>query len=273
MASYVIGDIQGCYDQLQHLLTAIDFNEKQDQLWLCGDLVARGPKSLETLRFIRALGSAAVTVLGNHDLNLIASAYGYGRIKVSDQLDNLQQAADFDELIHWLTQQPLIHSPDEQHLLVHAGIPPGWDRTLALAQAQRVSEALQQDAKSLTATMYGNEPSSWSASDNQDDQLRFTINALTRMRFCHPDGRLEFKEKGEPDSNSPLKPWFDFWPQQATTTILFGHWAALNGTCLHPKAIALDTGCVWGNLLTAYCIQTKQRYSVNGYQKKTMLID
>ena len=272
MASYVIGDIQGCYDQLQHLLTALDFNERQDELWLCGDLVARGPKSLETVRFIQSLESAAVTVLGNHDLNLIASYYGYGRIKASDQLDALQQAADFGELVHWLEQQPLIHSPDEEYLLVHAGIPPGWDRALAITQAQKVSQALQLDAQSLTASMYGNEPCRWSAQDNASDQLRFTINALTRMRFCHADGRLELNEKGEPTSLSQLKPWFDFWPEQADTTILFGHWAALNGACPHPKAIALDTGCVWGNLLTAYCIQTKQRYSVQGYQKKTMLL-
>lgn len=269
MATYVIGDVQGCYDQLQHLLDAIAFNQKQDQLWFCGDLVARGPKSLETLRFIKALGSSAITVLGNHDLNLIASFYGHGVIKNSDQLNALQQAPDFAELVHWLQQQPLLYSPCEQYLLVHAGIPPGWDRATAIQQAQRVSQALQHDAAQLTAAMYGNEPDSWQHAQSATEQLRFTINALTRMRFCQLDGRLELKEKGEPGS-AHLKPWFDFWPSDNSTTIFFGHWAALNGACAHPKAIALDTGCVWGNLLTAYCIQTKQRYSVTGYQKKTM---
>lgn len=271
MASYVLGDIQGCYDQLQHLLAELKFDEKQDQLWFCGDLVARGPKSLETLRFVRSLGSAAITVLGNHDLNLIASHYGHGHIKPADQLEPLLQAADFPELIHWLQQQPLIHSPDEDYLLVHAGIPPGWSRTFAMQQAEKVASWLQQDPASLTALMYGNEPSHWSPTDSPSDQLRFTINALTRMRFCLPDGSLELKEKSGPD-NSSLVPWYHFWPQQQNTTILFGHWAALNGKCPHSKAIALDTGCVWGNLLSAYCIQTKQRYSVQGYQKKSAII-
>lgn len=267
MATYALGDIQGCYDQLQQLLEKINFNPAADQLWLCGDLVARGPKSLETLQYIRSLGAAAMTVLGNHDLNLIASFYGYGRVKSTDQLQALQQHPDYASLIEWLCQQPLIHSPTDSLLMVHAGIPPGWDRAEAMQQAARVSRLLQNDPDRLCRDMYGNEPSRWHDAKSEAEQWRFTINALTRMRLCRADGALELTEKGLPERQGQWLPWYHFWPQHSKTTLLVGHWAALNGNCPHPRVEALDTGCVWGNQLTAYCIQTKQRYSVSGYQK------
>jgi bis(5'-nucleosyl)-tetraphosphatase (symmetrical) len=267
MATYAIGDVQGCYDQLQQLLEKVEFNPTKDQLWFCGDLVARGPKSLETLHYIRNLGSAAITVLGNHDLNLIASFYGYGRVKSADQLQALQSHPDYAILIEWLCQQPLIHSPTENLLMVHAGIPPCWSREEALQQAAVISSMLQSDPAQLCREMYGNEPARWQDARSPAEQWRFTINALTRMRLCRADGSLELTAKEAPVSNSPWLPWYHFWPQQSKTTLLVGHWAALNGNCPHPMVEALDTGCVWGNQLTAYCIQTKQRYSVSGYQK------
>lgn len=267
MATYAIGDIQGCFDQFQQLLKNIDFTPGKDQLWLCGDLVARGPKSLETLQYIKSLGVHAITVLGNHDLNLIASFYGHGRVKSTDQLQALQAHPDFADYIAWLCQQPMIYSPNEQHLMVHAGIPPGWDREMAIQQAESVSKALKSNPESVCRSMYGNEPCRWKDAQSDVERSRFTINALTRMRLCHADGSLELTEKGTPDHQHSWVPWYHFWPQHSKTTVLIGHWAALNGHCPHPMVEALDTGCVWGNQLTAYCIQTKQRYSVAGYLK------
>ncbi|MDP4536087.1 symmetrical bis(5'-nucleosyl)-tetraphosphatase [Alkalimonas collagenimarina] len=267
MATYAIGDIQGCYDELQLLLEKIKFNQADDQLWLCGDLIARGPKSLETLHFIRSLGATAITVLGNHDLNLIASFYGYGRVKATDQLQVLQSHPDYASFIEWLCQQPLIHSPTETVLMVHAGIPPGWSRSEAMQHAECISSLLKRNPEQLCREMYGNEPARWQDAQSPAEQWRFTINALTRMRLCRADGALELTNKGAPQHHGALLPWYDFWPRNSETTLLVGHWAALNGNCPHPKVEALDTGCVWGNQLTAYCIQTKQRYSVSGYQK------
>ncbi len=162
MARYVIGDVQGCFEQLQQLLQLIAFDPAQDQLWFCGDLIARGPASLETLRFVRSLGNSAITVLGNHDLNFLASRYGYGRISPDDQLGALQAAADVDDLSDWLRQQPLVHYDQiEQLLLVHAGLSPQWDLATALDMAQQIEQQLQHQPATLFALMYGNEPESW----------------------------------------------------------------------------------------------------------------
>ncbi|MFN6970924.1 MAG: symmetrical bis(5'-nucleosyl)-tetraphosphatase, partial [Rheinheimera sp.] len=269
MARYVIGDVQGCYDQLQALLQLIQFESDRDQLWFCGDLIARGPKSLECLRFIRALGDNAVIVLGNHDLNFLASLYGFGKISAADQLTALQQASDKYQLADWLIQQPLLHfDPTESLLLVHAGLAPEWDLAIALSAAQHVTTALRHNPEWVFSQMYGNSPNLWSDAVTDAEKLRFSINSLTRMRYCYADGQLELKEKGEISTNPELLPWFEFWRERQHPDIFFGHWAALQGQCNVPRVHALDTGCVWGNSLTAYCIETQQRYSVIGYKKQ-----
>lgn len=268
MARYVIGDVQGCFDQLQQLLQLIAFDPAQDQLWFCGDLIARGPQSLETLRFVRSLGDRAITVLGNHDLNFLASRYGYGRISQADQLEALQSASDFDDLCDWLQQQPLIHyNEPEQLLLVHAGLSPQWDLATALTMARQIEQQLTLQPALLFAQMYGNEPESWHLAKNISDRWRYSINSLTRMRYCFSDGRLELKQKGELSDNPALSPWYEFWREREHPQIFFGHWAALAGHSPVPGIHALDTGCVWGQSLTCYCIESKQRFSVAGYKK------
>ncbi|MBU2180314.1 MAG: symmetrical bis(5'-nucleosyl)-tetraphosphatase [Gammaproteobacteria bacterium] len=269
MARYVIGDVQGCFDQLTALLQLVDFNSDRDQVWFCGDLIARGPKSLECLRFIRDLADNAITVLGNHDLNFLASLYGFGKISAADQLTALQQAPDKQLLADWLIQQPLLyHEPQHNLVLVHAGLAPEWDLPTAIIASQKVEAALSQRPEAVFSQMYGNTPTLWSEAITEADKLRFSINSLTRMRYCYSDGRLELKEKGEVTTNPALKPWFEFWNHRQRPEIFFGHWAALQGQCSVQKIHALDTGCVWGNSLTAYCIETQRRYSVIGYKKQ-----
>lgn len=269
MPRYVIGDVQGCFEQLQQLLVQIDFKSDRDQLWFCGDLIARGPQSLQTLRFVRDLADNAITVLGNHDLNFLASLHGYGRVSAADQLQALQQAPDLHQLADWLIQQPLMHfNSQEQLLLVHAGLAPCWTLPTALSAAAEVSQSLQQNAALLFSQMYGNQPDLWQDAADEAARHRFTINACTRMRYCLADGRLELKEKGEVSANPDLIPWFEFWRHTPHPTIFFGHWAALQGRCDVEQIHALDTGCVWGNSLTAYCIESQRRYSVTGYIKQ-----
>lgn len=264
MPRYVIGDVQGCFRQLQSLLVEIQFEPAADELWFCGDLVARGPESLETLRFIRALGDRAKIVLGNHDLHLLACAYGFATAEQDDHLNRLLQAPDLPELLLWLRQQPLMHYDAEQQLLlVHAGLAPGWPLATALQATAEVSAVLKHSPEKLFAVMYGNTPSLWSDAQTDEARWRFTINSCTRMRFCLPNGALELKEKRHPDKVSSLIPWYRFWKQQAHPQIFFGHWASLMGESPVKGIHALDTGCVWGNYLTAYCIETAQRYSVS----------
>ena len=268
MARYVIGDVQGCYDQLQQLLQLIQFDATTDQLWFCGDLIARGPKSLETLRFVKNLGSAAVTVLGNHDLNFLASLHGYRHISPADYLDDLLQAPDLDDLAHWLQQQPLLHYVEsEQLLLVHAGLAPEWSIATAIEACRHVEHQLQTSPVNLYAQMYGNTPDLWADAHSDSEKWRFSINSCTRMRYCFAGGRLELKQKGELSDNPLLTPWFDFWSDREHPTIFFGHWAALQGYSPVRGIHALDTGCVWGQALTCYCIESQQRFSVAGYEK------
>ncbi len=265
MATYVIGDLQGCYDALQRLLEHIGFNDSTDQLWFCGDLVARGPQSLECLAFVKSLGQIAVTVLGNHDLHLIACHYGISQAKEQDKLQSLFASPQRDELIHWLCQQPLLHqSGDKRHTLVHAGLAPEWSLAQALLLTAEVQQQLQTAPLPLLEVMYGNKPERFSEAHSQAQRWRFTINACTRMRFCRQDGSLELKEKGHPRNQTVLVPWYEFWRNRLDTELFFGHWAALNGYSPVANIHALDTGCVWGNALTAYCIETQQRYSVAG---------
>ncbi len=264
MASYVIGDVQGCFRQLQSLLAKIQFDPIRDQLWFCGDLVARGPDSLATLRFVRSLGNKAKVVLGNHDLHFLACVFGFATVDKKDLLDELLQAPDLPELTLWLQQQPLMHfEPERQLLLVHAGLAPDWPLDAALAAVAEVSSVLRESPAKLFSVMYGNTPALWSEAKTEEERWRFTVNSCTRMRFCLSNGALELKEKRHPDKVSTLVPWYQFWIQQPHPQIFFGHWAALMGHSPVAGIHALDTGCVWGNYLTAYCIETAQRYSVS----------
>lgn len=252
MSIYAIGDIQGCFDDLQRLLAKINFQPEKDQLWFVGDLVNRGPKSLDTLRFIKSLGDSAICVLGNHDLHLLAVAYGFSSLRSKDTLDEILAAKDKDELLDWLRYRPLFHYNDD-FCLLHAGLPAQWDFSMAKKMAGKVEKILRGASfLDFLAVMYGNKPEQWSKQLSDLDQLRFTINCFTRMRFCHEDGRLDFKQKG-PLGSQPkhLIPWFDLPNRKsASLTIVFGHWSAV-GYHESNQCYAIDTGCLWGGELTA----------------------
>lgn len=265
MSTYVIGDIQGCFSALEKLMTHINFNAENDVLWFAGDIVNRGSQSLEVLRFIKQLGDKHITVLGNHDLHLLAVAYGVREKQKYDALDAVLAAPDREELLDWLRQCPLIHYDKQKNfLLVHAGIAPAWTLEQAVSLAQEVESVLRDDAESLIKVMYGDQPEQWSDQLTGMDRLRCIINYCTRMRFCHRDGRLDLAYKGE-IKNKPadLIPWFEM-PHRASgnVNIAFGHWAALNGETNAPHVFALDTGCAWGHCLTALRLEDQQRFSV-----------
>lgn len=259
MARWAIGDIQGCDEELEELLDRIAFVSGRDQLWLVGDLVNRGPRSLQVLRRIRALGDAALCVLGNHDLHLLAVALTGARERRSDTLAEVLAAPDRDELIDWLLHRPLaLYQPPASgvcaDLLVHAGLVPQWDVAQTLALAAEVQAALRSDPHALLSHMYGDRPSHWRSSLRGTARLRFTVNVLTRLRFCTASGRIDLKQKGRPDSaEPPWIPWFRV-PAPARSRdavrIIFGHWSAL-GLYQAPGLLGLDTGCVWGGSLTA----------------------
>lgn len=265
MATYAIGDIQGCFDELQQLLKAINFSSS-DKLWFAGDLVNRGPKSLQTLRFIKNLGQQAIVVLGNHDLHLLAIYFGGARLKRSDTLSSILEADDSEDLMHWLKAQPLAHYDQSLNAFMsHAGLPANWKITAALSRAQEVSDYLASDQYShYFKEMYGNYPDLWSEQLSGMDRLRCTTNYLTRMRFCTQSHQLELNFKGELGSQpSNYFPWFDLHAKDHQgELILFGHWAALMGKTSREHIIALDTGCVWGEKLTCYCIETGECHSV-----------
>jgi bis(5'-nucleosyl)-tetraphosphatase (symmetrical) len=255
MSTYAIGDVQGCFNELQTLLADIAFNPNHDTLWFVGDLVNRGPDSLATLRFIKGLGDSAVCVLGNHDLHLLAVANGSQTQSPGDTLDDILQAPERDELLHWLRHLPLLHHDARlQVTLVHAGVLPQWSLDEAKTYNQEICAILQSEAyRELLAQMYGNQPDSWSIELESMARYRFIINAFTRMRYVTTDGALELKCKN-PLAQPPdgLVPWFDFPTRvMAQQKIVFGHWAALNGVSHNEMAINIDTGCVWGNTLTA----------------------
>lgn len=256
MASYAVGDLQGCLDPLQSLLDRLHFDPAVDCLWLAGDLVNRGPQSLECLRFVHALGDAAVTVLGNHDLHLLSlHARGVdGATKAHPTLVPVLRAPDRDELMDWLIHRPLLHHDAQLHYtLVHAGLPPPWDLPTAEFCAREVAAVLAgQEASGFLQDMYADEPDRWSPDLAGLPRWRYTVNALTRMRYCTPDGRLDLRAKGAPDTvASPLKPWFEIHPPAAQgLRVVFGHWSTL-GAVARGGAYGLDTGCVWGGSLTA----------------------
>jgi len=271
---YAVGDIQGCHEELKDLLGQLHFSWDRDRIYFVGDLVNRGPASLQVLRFVRSLGDNAVVVLGNHDLHLLAVAHGARRNKKTDTLEAILGAPDRDALLEWLITRPLAHvhtdSNGRTELLVHAGVVPQWTVNTVVTLAREVESALRADPRSLFDHMYGDEPDHWTDELARMDRLRFTINVLTRLRVCTAEGRVDLKWKGKPPpANSPWQPWFDV-PERATRAarIIFGHWSAL-GFVQRNGVVGLDSGCVWGGSLTAIDLDSERRpFSVacSGYQ-------
>lgn len=254
MAIYAVGDIQGCYRELRQLLDAVRFDPGIDRLWLVGDLVNRGPESLAVLRFVHDLGDCAVTVLGNHDLHLLALADGNTRHAGRSTLDAVLRAPDRDALLHWLRHRPLLHrDPEPGFTMIHAGLPPQWSLADAQACAQELEATLRgPDHRTYLMEMYGNKPKRWSPALTGMERLRFITNCLTRLRFCAPDGALALDEKGEIGSQSAgLRPWFRM-PDRRTRgdRIIFGHWSTIGYLAEH-NVWGLDSGCLWGGALTA----------------------
>jgi len=264
MATYAIGDIQGCFESLSRLLDRFRFDGDRDRLWFVGDLVNRGPDSLKTLRFVRSLGESAVCVLGNHDLHLISVAAGCARLRADDTLDEVLQAPDRDELVAWLRHRPMMHHQN-QYAMVHAGLLPDWSVDSALALAQEVERALREsDYRQLLSNMYGDQPDRWDARLTGFARMRVIINAMTRMRVCSAEGTVDLHFKGEPEDAPPgMLPWFDV-PGRASrdAAVIFGHWSAL-GLLLRPDAIGLDTGCLWGRELSALRLEDHRLFQVS----------
>ena len=252
MSTYAIGDVQGCHAQLLRLLERIAFDPARDTLWFVGDLVNRGPQSRDVVRFVKGLGDRAVTVLGNHDLSLLVVAEGIRRAHASDTFNDILDAPDRDELLHWLRHQKLMHA-DGRYAMVHAGLLPQWSIPVALALAREVEQALRGPAwREFLREMYGNEPARWNDALQGHERLRVIVNAMTRLRLCTSDGAMEFSHKlGLENAPAGFLPWYDVPGRASTgTTVLFGHWAAL-GLVVREDVIALDTGCVWGRKLSA----------------------
>ena len=253
MAIYAIGDVQGCYDELRRLLDKIRFDPAEDTLWFCGDLVNRGPQSLQTLSFVKSLDTGAVTVLGNHDLHLLALHRGVNKINDCDYLQPILDSPDRDQLMHWLQTRPLLHY-DKTHkaLMVHAGIHPEWTLKQAQELAGEIETRLQgAKANKLLRKMYGNGPSRWSPDLKGSKRHRCIINVLTRMRFFNQSGKLKFKANGSPRQHPRLTPWFELGESlKAEVRIIFGHWSSLPVGC-YGRHFALDGGCVWGGHLVA----------------------
>jgi bis(5'-nucleosyl)-tetraphosphatase (symmetrical) len=254
MALYAIGDIQGCDTELGALLQAINFSAERDRVWFVGDLVNRGPESLQTLRRIRALGDAATVTLGNHDLHLLAVAFGCAKLRNDDTLDDILAAPDRDALLEWLIGRPLLHEDTSLNLCVlHAGLPPQWDMPTARACARDFERALQREPTQVFERMYGDEPSRWDDALSGADRLRFTANCFTRLRYVDADGRLALRAKGSPGNaqKKALIPWFEAANARwRGPRVIFGHWSTL-GFFANADVTSLDTGCVWGGSLTA----------------------
>jgi bis(5'-nucleosyl)-tetraphosphatase (symmetrical) len=263
MAIYAVGDVQGCYAELVQLLDDIRFDAAADKLWLVGDLVNRGPGSLEVLRLIKSLGESAITVLGNHDLHLLAVAEGVAELHHTDTLDEILNAPDRGELLHWLRNQRLLHAQDG-YVLVHAGLLPQWSVAQAGSLAREVEVALRSDDyATFLSRMYGNAPHHWDDELAGYKRLRVIVNAFTRMRICTKDGEMEFRFKGELESiPTGYLPWFDI-PKRASrdATAIVGHWSAL-GLLLRKDVIALDTGCLWGGPMSAIRLEDRQLFQV-----------
>lgn len=263
MATYAIGDLQGCYEPLLRLLDYISFDRGRDRLWFVGDLVNRGPQSLEVLRFVRGLGDAAVVVLGNHDLHLIMQSEGHGRANREDTLGPVLAAPDRMALLDWLRRRPLFHVEGE-FAMVHAGLLPAWGVRKAAALGREVETALAgPDYRDFLAHMWGSQPAAWEDDLAGWDRLRVVVNAMTRMRFCHADGSMDFRTKGPPEkAPRGSYPWFAA-PRRARRdhTLVCGHWSAL-GFRAQPGLLALDSGCLWGGSLTAVRLDDRQVFSL-----------
>jgi bis(5'-nucleosyl)-tetraphosphatase (symmetrical) len=259
MALYAIGDIQGCHAEFCQLLDLIAFSPSSDRLWLVGDLVNRGPESLAVLREVRKLGESVTTVLGNHDFHLLTVAAGHRRPHRSDTLDAILEAPDRDELTAWLAARPLVVVEGER-LLVHAGLLPQWTPATALMLSREVQAMLASErAKEFLGVLYGDEPRGWHDEHVGYDRLRVAVNACTRMRFCAPDGTMEFKEKrGASHAPGGLLPWFSHpGRQSARMTVVCGHWSSLE-LVLAPNVLMLDSGCLWGGTLTAIRLEDRR---------------
>lgn len=261
---FVIGDIQGCYADLQALLKQIGFDEKQDKLWFVGDIVARGEDSLSALRLVKRLceAGAAEMVLGNHDINLIAVWRGVIKIKKKDRTQAIFDAADCDELLNWLRHQPLLVYPNDKTVMVHAGIPPNWSITQAAMHASELQTQLQSSLwqlDRLLPNLYSDTAVPWSNMLTGYARMRAICNYFTRMRLCQMDGTLEFSFKSSLDDKMPegFRPWFE-WQVPRERKILFGHWAALKAKVDLANARATDAGCVWGGSMMAYRLEDEQ---------------
>ena len=265
MAIYAIGDIQGCYDELRALLDQLQFDPASDRIWLVGDLVNRGPQSLETLRFVHSLGERAVCVLGNHDLHLLALASGNQRFKDSDDLNQVLEAPDRDELIHWLRHRPLLHhDAGLDFCMIHAGLPPQWDLATATACAREVEQVLRGPEHGyFFERMYGNMPNHWSGELEGMERWRFITNCFTRLRFVSRKGKLKLKLKGSPGSQKKkYMPWFLHHHRRTRNQrIVFGHWSTLGYQSV-ANVWGLDTGCLWGGKLTALRLDVADPYPV-----------
>lgn len=256
MATYAVGDLQGCYKSLRRLMDKVDFSPENDRLWLAGDLVSRGNKSLEVLRYVKGLGPSAVCVLGNHDISLIAAHYGL--IKPHDSLKAVMKASDREELIDWLRHRPILHfDHDLGYCMAHAGIYPHWN----WLQAQQCAREIEIPLRGATVerwleNVYGDKPEQWNSNLQSYDRHRFILNAFTRMRGCNPDGSMNFTVKGTAKDHqvNGLYPWFRL-PTRSPLPykVIFGHWSAL-GYKNDSQIVSLDTGCVWGRKLTAVCL-------------------
>ena len=266
MATYAVGDIQGCYEPLCRLLEKLQFSSDRDTLWVVGDLVNRGPDSLATLRYLKNLGDSCIAILGNHDLHLLAVASGIRTRKSSDTLSEVLEAPDCEELLDWLRCRPFMHrDPERKVTMVHAGLPPIWTLNKAMKRARKLEQALQGEDyhKTLKKLFKPDKPITWSPDLGPWKKLRLTSNYFTRMRFCDEQGRLDLANKTSrpgpgfaPWFTFPESPWYD-------ETIIFGHWAALEGKTGLKHIHALDTGCVWGRELTAINLDTFKRTSVH----------
>ena len=265
MSTYAIGDIQGYYDSLCRLLDLCAFDPGTDRLWLVGDLVNRGPHSLETLRYVKGLGGATVTVLGNHDLYLLMVAEGkVNKRSKDDTLQAVLDAPDREELLAWLRGLPLCHV-EHGHCLVHAGLLPQWSVTQARALAVEVEEKLQgPDYRAVLGELWGSKPVAWSNKLKGAERLRVIVNAMTRMRFCTLDGKMNFEAKGKVE-NAPkgCVPWFEVPGRRSADQVLVtGHWSAL-GLRILPNLLTLDSGCLWGGHLSAVRLEDRQVFQVD----------
>ena len=274
MATYAIGDIQGCYDELRILLDKIKFKSEQDQLLICGDIINRGPKSLETIEFLYSIKKNCHITLGNHDLHFLAVAEGVKEISDSDTFQTILEDVNLDIYVSWIRALPFHHISSlkiagemKPYIMTHAGIPPHWTREELEKYSLELTEILKgPDSKVLLENMYGNEPNHSSKCDSEIERLRLNINYFTRMRFCKNDGTLDLVNKGKPNENPyQMKPWFD-WRLKILKEpfhILFGHWAALEGKTGKNNISALDTGCVWGKKLSALRLEDNRIFSCN----------